>query len=733
MSLPAPNLDNRTFQNIVDDVKRQVGLRCPEWTDHNVSDPGITLLELFAYMTEQMLFQLNQVPEKNHIRFLELLGVRLEMPRPAVTDLRYTLSRVIEDAPEAEGHAVAIPVDSVAATLRTETEDPIEFLTDRELTLARPRLKAAISIPAAFSDADANPSHPTVRTFDLEDQDQYEPIPALLSDEESKDPSFSVFSDERPGTGQRHKPQSGDRVCFAFEADVSCHTIDLVFRCATNRATGAIPDLPNQVWEFWDATERTWRTAEILSDTTGGFIRDGHVRIALPDGLEPRTLVGIHGFWVRCVYTFDEQRLPPRPARFGSRTAYEISPGIFGLRARTVGGTVGGTNCVRIYRETLGESDGRPGQRFRTRFAPVHTLGPADVILTASADEEIDSPNWIAWHAVPDFADSGPEDRHFVLDEFTGEVSFGPHIERPDGRPPDRHGATPEKGHQIVLSCYQVGGGTIGNVREGRVCIDKASIQYVAEVENPRPARNGRDIESMEHVFMKATKRLKVRNRAVTKEDYEAIALEKHGVGRACCLQPLHATAYTGEGVAAGSVQLLIVPALGHMPNPRIRDLEVAPEILQEVRAHLDERRLLTATLDVTEAKYVFVETEIRLIPDPRLDPDQIVARMRDRLSAFLHPLTGGPDGTGWPFGRTLTLTDLYLQLSERFGILQDVAVSYYRVGRPTEGRFGEPKKVEDWKEGLRLSPDETLCARQHNIRLFPMGAGNLRTEAHRR
>ena len=66
MSLPSPNLDNRTFQEIVDDAKRQIGRRCPEWTDHNVSDPGVTLIELFAWMTEMMLFQLNQVPEKNY-------------------------------------------------------------------------------------------------------------------------------------------------------------------------------------------------------------------------------------------------------------------------------------------------------------------------------------------------------------------------------------------------------------------------------------------------------------------------------------------------------------------------------------------------------------------------------------------------------------------------------------------------------------------------------------------
>ena len=80
MPLPSPNLDDRDFQSIVDDVKRQIGLRCPEWTDHNVSDPGVTLLELFAFMAEMTQFRLNQVPEKNHLKFLDLLGISLEPP-----------------------------------------------------------------------------------------------------------------------------------------------------------------------------------------------------------------------------------------------------------------------------------------------------------------------------------------------------------------------------------------------------------------------------------------------------------------------------------------------------------------------------------------------------------------------------------------------------------------------------------------------------------------------------
>ena len=83
MTLPAPNLDDRRFQDLVDDAKRLVQRRCPEWTDHNVSDPGITLIETFAYLVDQVLYRLNRVPERSYVTFLELMGVELFAPSAA--------------------------------------------------------------------------------------------------------------------------------------------------------------------------------------------------------------------------------------------------------------------------------------------------------------------------------------------------------------------------------------------------------------------------------------------------------------------------------------------------------------------------------------------------------------------------------------------------------------------------------------------------------------------------
>src|SRR5882757_7153334 len=86
MALPSPNLDDRRFQQFVDDAKRYIQRRAPEWTDHNVSDPGITLIETVAHMADQIVYRLNRVPEKNHLAFLDLVGISLFPPMAARAD-----------------------------------------------------------------------------------------------------------------------------------------------------------------------------------------------------------------------------------------------------------------------------------------------------------------------------------------------------------------------------------------------------------------------------------------------------------------------------------------------------------------------------------------------------------------------------------------------------------------------------------------------------------------------
>src|SRR4029453_14706319 len=134
MSLPAPDLDDRRFQDIVDEAKRRITRYCPEWTDHNVSDPGVALVELLAWMTEMTLYRLNQVPDRLYLKFLELGGIELFSAVPARASLLFTLT-----APREE--PVRVPAGTQVSTERGDQE-PIVFLTDHDLHVAPPPLAA---------------------------------------------------------------------------------------------------------------------------------------------------------------------------------------------------------------------------------------------------------------------------------------------------------------------------------------------------------------------------------------------------------------------------------------------------------------------------------------------------------------------------------------------------------------------------------------------------------------
>ena len=74
MPIPLPNLDDRTFADLTAEARALIPTLHPSWTDHNASDPGITLIELLASLTEMLLFQVNEIPDTHTMTFLRLLN-----------------------------------------------------------------------------------------------------------------------------------------------------------------------------------------------------------------------------------------------------------------------------------------------------------------------------------------------------------------------------------------------------------------------------------------------------------------------------------------------------------------------------------------------------------------------------------------------------------------------------------------------------------------------------------
>ncbi len=700
MSLPAPNLDDRTFQQIVDDVKQQIGRRCPEWTDHNVSDPGVTLIELFAYMMEMTLYRLNRVPERNYIKFLEMIGLTLLPPTPAQTDLRFLLSRPIEDIPGEEAFERTLrATETVAATMRTETEEAVEFSTDADLRFVRPRLTHIIAAPSGSDPVQL----PSAREL------------ALPS------PPFAIFS---------AVPQIGDALYMGFDEDISGNLIELEVDCVQSAATGLDEDYPAQEWQVWNGAASRWDALGVERDTTYGFNRppgaprndepSGLVLLRMPYQMSSRQLGGRRGFWVRCIYN---PELDPRGTEGRRPAPYQKPPEIRSVLARTIGGYSPASNCTVVAWRELGHSDGLPGQSFLLGNAPILQRRSWETVLTGSPG----TPNsdMLEWTEVDDFAQSREEDRHFACDSITGEILFGPNVAEPDGST-RQYGAVPDKGHTVVFSAFRFGGGTIGNVGADQIQVLKSSVPYVATVTNPVRAAGGREQETLERAKLRGREILRLRDRAVTSEDYEYLALRASGgVGRARCVQPhaLHAISSGGTDVLPGMVRVLLIPALGGaVPVPRPADLRVSERVRTDVEAYLDERRLLTAVLDVAEPDYVFMSTEITLVAAPRANPEIVRRAVQSRLETYFHPLSGGPSGTGWPFLVAATLSDVYAQVHAASGVafLLDVKIFVSRFANKEAGLLTAEQLVPT-NEGVPLGESEMLCTREHRIRVRPL------------
>ncbi|HZL14599.1 MAG TPA: putative baseplate assembly protein [Verrucomicrobiae bacterium] len=644
MALPVPNLDDRRFQDLVDDAKRLVQQRCPEWTDHNVSDPGVTLIELFAWMTDQLLYRVNRIPDRNYVKFLELIGIRLFPPSAARGDVTFWLS-----GPQPQ--AVRIPGGTQAATIRTETDQAIVFTTLDDLPIV------PVSVTAAFTSVDGT-KHVDRTTEALNGRD------------------FLAFESQ---------PKPGDLLLIGLSDPAPSNALRLRFAC-TIEGVGVDPTWPPLAWEAWTGAD--WDACDLDLDTTGGLNRDGDVVIHLPVGHAASVIEKVRAGWVRARVTEPE----------GGQPFYSSSPNVRGLEAATVGGTAAAVHADVIVDEILGVAEGVAGGRFGVRHRPVV---PGDRPMTIGvADDEA---GWQEWIQVPDFADSGPDDRHFVLDAVAGEISFGPAVRQPDGAV-RQYGAVPAKGARVRVDAYLTGGGRDGNLAPRAISVLKSSIPYVSRVENRRPTAGGVDGEEIENAKIRGPISLRTRGRAVTTEDFEHLALEA-----APELARVHAVA-AGDGADPGSVRVLVVPsAAADAGRLRFEQLLPSDETLARVAGRLDECRVVGTRVLVEPPAYRGITIVARLRARPRVNPTRLQDEALRAIYGYFHPITGGPEGTGWPFGRPVQVGEVYAVLQGLRGteLVEDVRLF---GADPVTGQRGQVT------QRLDLEPHALVFSYEHQL-----------------
>jgi predicted phage baseplate assembly protein len=638
MGLEAPRLDDRAFNDLVEEARHRIALYCPEWTDHNLSDPGITLIELFAWMTDIVLYRLNRVPDKHFIKFMELVGMRIREAEPARVPVTFWLT-----APQPT--TVVIPDGTEVATTRTEVEPAIVFSTDGAAEIYVPNLVHLMTSPGGQAEG---------RRFETQNVD------SLGKGLES----FLVFPSS--------PPHAGDAMYLGFEQDLSRHILGIQLDVDTAEGAGIDPTNPPYIWEVLGSEiNQTWQKVEVDYDGTLGLNVSGNIRLFLPE-MRRSIRNDQTAYWVRC-------RLDPQE---GART-YRVSPEIHRLITASWGITVDATNVTRIANEVIGRSDGTPGQRFYLEHTPIVTRMAGEYLLVREEHREE------RWTEVSDFSTSGPQDRHYTLDSGAGEIRFGPALPQRDGSV-HVYGAVPPKNAMLVMRNYRAGGGQIGNVAKNTINIVKTGLPYIERVINRLAATGGLDAENLDNAKTRVPGYLRSLNRAVTAADFEYLTHEAapNMIGRVHCLQP--------PQTSRGENKVLVIPSIPNLQgfiSPE--SLNLPNDLRDTVTAYLDERRLLATQLSVIPPAYQWVETEIRFRASRHASVDQVVRAVESKLFAFLNPLIGGTDGTGWPFGRDLFVSDVMAVLLTVPGVDFVRSVKMYPVTY-SKGQFTRAEEMTE-------------------------------------
>lgn len=702
MALPTPNLDDLRFQqDLVDEARRRIIRYCPEWTEYNLSDPGITLIELFSWMTEMIVYRLNRVPEKNYVKFLELMGMQRQPASSARTDLTFWLSVLLPIAPNNDD-PVVVPEGTQVVSRRVEDEQEIIFTTDRKLVIVPPRL-TQLRRAAEFH-----------KNF----------VPRM-----GIEPFFPF---------DRRAPQLGDTFYIGFDPDrdASGHVLRLTFDCESTQAVGVRRQDPPWVWECsvgggqWQEITPSRQPGE--EDTTGGLNNArGSLMLYLPLEAQADQIYGRTAYWTRCRL---EQRRP-------EQGMYTESPRVTHVTAQTVGATVPATHAAIVVNEVLGRSTGDPGQSFQLEHVPILALEDDEVLEIE--ERRLGEIVFVPWQCVSDFSESDRFDRHFTVDEATGTVYLGPSVRQPDGTV-RQYGRVPEVGRMLRFAKYRYGGGSAGNVPVNALRTMTTSLAYIARVTNLRRASGGRDPESLDEVKARAQRELRAQLRAVTAEDYEQLTMKAtRAVARAKCISP------RGDNGAqsAGVIELLVVPSVADsLSAGDLSGLHIDEGLVWEIESYLDQYRLLTAVVRCKEPRYLGVQVRAEIVPSEFGDPEVIRGRVVERLRSFISPLPMtneaenqdewvgeglmGEEWEGWPFGRDLYVAEILSMIQRIPGVKHVLDV---RLGT----RLVVPQEEAPSEDGLeevpaipidpvddrvvRVAVDTLLCSLEHEVTLVSL------------
>ena len=687
MPIMLPNIDDRRYEDLRAETLARIPVHTPEWTNFNRSDPGVTLIELFAFLTETLLYRSNQIPERNRKKFLQLLRVPLNAAEPA----RGIVSFANASGPR-ETMTLAHGAEVLAGAVPFRTEQGLDVLPvegqlfyKRELTDSPQNLKDYYNqLYASYR------GQPPVEPLKLYETTPFPPPGGSVVDliDETIDGSLwlallarpvdvaadvaRTLDDAREALANRTLSfgvvpslQAERRVLSAHQSSTPSEELALRFFVPKVPPGGQLPVEAAQrkaTYRELDAAA----SVEVLTEP--GVIQvtlPGANQLGLWTNLDP--LESGAGDFPPAI---DDSRIAARVItwiriRFPNRSLASLRWA--GINAAMV------TQRQSIVNERLPDGIGEPDQEAALSQRPV--IGKSVRLrVQSSTASKAD-----AWKRVEDLASlppevpradpqapAAPDDRPaadakaFVVDGEAGRIRFG------DGL----HGARPQEGARIEVD-YDVSSGLRGNV--GAESIKSGpTLPPGVSVRNPVPTWGGADAEAVSAAEKLIPRYLQHRDRLVTVADYESIVTRTPGLDIAR-VEAL--AAYNPElpdiapGDAPGAITVMIIPRT----DPATPDAPMPDSLfLNTVCKYVEPRRLVTTEVHLRGPKYQDIWLSVGITVKAGESIAEVRERVKQRLRLFLSPLPSrflspsgeGEANDGWPLGTPVVPLELQAEAS---------------------------------------------------------------------
>lgn len=647
MPLQIPNLDDRRYQQLLDEALARIPVHNPEWTNFNRSDPGVTLIEVFAFLTENLLYRANQTPERNRRKFLSLIGVPLRPASSAVGLVTVANERgpleTITLSGEMEVRAGQVPF----RTRRGLDVLPIEAQVyykrrllnpDPKLTEYYKQLYASYTGTPFTNDASLqlyetvllDPKNNSGISLgqDTVDNSLWVALVARASDQPSsvkalRDEVREVIANKVLSLGIAPSlDETSKRLLPTGDANPQSATL-LQYEIPIGGELSLVPQQRVPRYRALDSNALT----DVLAEP-------GVVEIRLPsanemllwtnlDPLEP----GVNDFPPALEDTKLNDRLVTW-LRVRASAAVSARFMWVGINAVSV------TQRAHVADELLPVGTGEPDQVVVLARTPVV---PFSVTLTVNGER---------WEETDDLLTAGPEvlvpdlrkppgalpekarpATVFYVNPESGEIKFG------DGL----RGKRPPAG-TVIRASYDYSVGAAGNVGAGSIN-NSPVLPAGFKVSNPLRTWNGADAETVDEGEKQIPRFLQNRDRLVNAADFEVITLRTPGVdvGRVEVIPAFNPELGSNEpGDAPGTVTLMVIPRF----DPQHPDAPVPDRVfLNTICRHLDPRRLVTTELIIRGPVYKPLWLSVGINVLAGVSPAEVREAVKKALLDFLAPV----------------------------------------------------------------------------------------------